>query len=57
VQAIGPVVRVTLDVKDNPGEVEAELTKEVFRGLSLQKGETVFVRPRNVRVFIEDYQI
>ena len=57
VHAVGPVVRVTLDVKDNPDEVEAELTRDTFQTLGLKKGEMVFVRPRNVRVFTDDYQI
>ncbi len=57
IQAVGPVVRVTLAVKDNPEEVEAELTRDVFQKLDLKKGEMVFVRPRNVRVFVDDYQI
>jgi sulfate/thiosulfate transport system ATP-binding protein len=57
IQAVGPVVRVTLEVKDNPKEVEAELTRDAFKTLALEKGEAVFVRPRNVRIFAEDYQI
>jgi sulfate transport system ATP-binding protein len=37
--------------------VEAELTRDSFQNLGLQQGESVFVRPRQVRVFVEDYQI
>ena len=57
VQAVGPVVRVTLTVKDNPEDIEAELTRDIFKALDLKKGEAVFVRPRNMKVFDEDYQI
>ncbi len=57
VHAIGPIVRVGLMLDGSSEEVEAELTRDVFQNLALKKGETVFVRPRNVRVFAEDYQI
>jgi sulfate/thiosulfate transport system ATP-binding protein len=57
VHAVGSVVRVTLSVDNNPEEVEAELTRDVFQNLALKKGETVSVRPRNVRVFVDDYQV
>ncbi|MDD2852143.1 MAG: sulfate/molybdate ABC transporter ATP-binding protein [Desulfuromonadaceae bacterium] len=56
-QKLGPAVRVTLTI-DGSGEfIEAELTRDVFHNLGLQPGEQVFVRPRQVRVFVEDYQI
>ena len=54
---MGPVVRVELDLCENSETVEAELTREIFRELALKVGESVFVRTRNVRVFVEDYQI
>ena len=57
VLAVGPVVRVELDLCENAEIVEAELTREVFRELELKVGESVFVRTRNVRVFVDDYQI
>jgi sulfate transport system ATP-binding protein len=57
VLAVGPVVRVELDLCENSETVEAELTREVFRELELKVGEVVFLRTRNVRVFVEDYQI
>ena len=55
--AVGPVVRVEMELCDNKENVEAELTRELFRELELKVGETVFVRTRNVRVFVDDYQI
>jgi sulfate transport system ATP-binding protein len=57
IQKLGPAVRVTLAIEGNPELVEAELTRDVFQNLGLQHGESVFVRPRQVRVFVEDYQI
>ena len=57
VQKLGPAVRVTLAIEGTDDFVEAELTRDVFQNLGLQHGEYVFVRPRQVRVFVEDYQI
>jgi sulfate transport system ATP-binding protein len=57
IQKLGPAVRVTLAIDGNVEFVEAELTRDVFQTLGLQQGESVFVRPRQVRVFVEDYQI
>jgi sulfate transport system ATP-binding protein len=57
IQKLGPSVRVTLAI-DGTGEfIEAELTRDVFHNLGLQHSEQVYVRPRQVRVFVEDYQI
>jgi sulfate transport system ATP-binding protein len=57
IQKLGPSVRVTLAIDGNGEFIEAELTRDVFQTLGLQQGESVFVRPRQVRVFVEDYQI
>ncbi|HIJ88806.1 MAG TPA: sulfate ABC transporter ATP-binding protein [Desulfuromonadales bacterium] len=57
IQKLGPTVRVTLAIAGNSKCVEAELTRDLFQNLGLQSGEAVFVRPRQVRVFVEDYQI
>ena len=57
IQKLGPSVRITLAI-DGRGEfVEAELTRDVYQNLGLQQGEMVYVRPRQVRVFVDDYQI
>lgn len=57
IQKLGPSVRVTLAI-DGSGEfIEAELTRDVYQTLGLQHGEKVYVRPRQVRVFVDDYQI
>jgi len=50
---IGPVVRLELRREDQTELIEAELTRERFRELALQTGEHVFVRPRNLRVFLQ----
>jgi sulfate transport system ATP-binding protein len=57
IQKLGPAVRVTLVIENNGEFIEAELTRDVFQNLGLQQGESVYVRPRQVRVFVEDYQI
>ncbi len=57
IQKLGPAVRVTLAIAGNGEFIEAELTRGVFQNLRLQQGEQVYVRPRQVRVFVEDYQI
>lgn len=57
IQKLGPSVRVTLALEGSGELLEAELTRDTFQGLGLQQGEPVFVRPRQIRVFVEDYQI
>jgi len=57
IRKLGPSVRVTVAIEGNDEFIEAELTRDVFQNLGLQQGEQVFVRPRQVRVFVEDYQI
>jgi len=54
--AAGPTVKVEL--LTTSGELlQAELTQERYRELGLEKGEHVYVRPRENRVFVEDYTI
>lgn len=59
--AAGGLPRLELERLDNRERVEVELTRERFRDLALQAGDRVFIRPRNMRVFVEgqprDYQI
>jgi sulfate transport system ATP-binding protein len=54
---LGPSVRISLAIAGNSEVIEAELTRDKFQYLELQKGEQVYVRPRQVRVFVDDYQI
>ncbi len=57
IHAVGPSVRLDLRRSDNGDSVTAELNKERYRELALKTGEQVFVRPRHLRVFVEDYSI
>jgi sulfate transport system ATP-binding protein len=57
VNLAGPVVRLELDRADEQGPIEAILTRERFNDLRLRAGENVFVSPRRVQVFLEDYSI
>ncbi len=53
-QVVGSVARVSLTINGNHETIEAELTRDLFLKLALVKGEIVYVRPRNVRVFADD---
>jgi sulfate/thiosulfate transport system ATP-binding protein len=55
--AVGPLVRVDLDLAGASGAIEVDLSREVADRLNLVVGEKVFARPRKVRVFAGDYQI
>jgi sulfate transport system ATP-binding protein len=56
VRKAGPVVRVELaDIEGQP--VQAELTHDRYRALAIAQGDTVFARPRDARVFVDDYSI
>jgi len=52
IHPIGPVVRLELKREDESELIEAELTRERFKELNLLNGEQVYVRPRNLRVFL-----
>ncbi|HWI41339.1 MAG TPA: TOBE-like domain-containing protein, partial [Verrucomicrobiae bacterium] len=57
IQGAGAVARLELERLDSRELVDAELTRERYRELALATGEKVFIRPRNLRVFAEDYSI
>ena len=57
VHAVGPVVRLTLARHDGGDPVEAELSRERYGKLAVKAGEDVYLVPRNVQVFVEDYAI
>jgi hypothetical protein len=45
-------------VRTDTGEpIEAELTREKYRGEKYEHGERVFIKVSNPRVFVEDYII
>ncbi len=52
IRAIGPIVRVELTRSDTGEPIEADLSKDQHRELDLKEGERVYVRPREVRLFI-----
>jgi sulfate transport system ATP-binding protein len=53
VRGVGSLVRLELDRVDSDEVIEAELTRERYEELGLRQGEKVFVRPRNLRVFLK----
>ncbi|KNF08314.1 Fe(3+) ions import ATP-binding protein FbpC [Gottschalkia purinilytica] len=58
IRSIGPIVYLELKREDTGEYLEAELTRETYLNLNLKVGEEVFVRPKDVKVFIpEDYVI
>ncbi|HEY6199188.1 MAG TPA: sulfate ABC transporter ATP-binding protein [Candidatus Binatia bacterium] len=54
VRAVGSLVRLELDRVDGDEIIEAELTRERYIELDLRAGEHVFVKPRNLRVFLKE---
>ena len=54
IHAVGPVVRLELLREDDSEVIEAELPRERFDALGLEMGEQVYLRPRNLRVFLQD---
>jgi sulfate transport system ATP-binding protein len=54
--AAGPTVKVSLELESG-GLAQAEIPLELPEGLGLGRGVEVWVRPREKRVFVEDYEI
>jgi sulfate transport system ATP-binding protein len=57
VNAASSAVKVELFAKEFGVPLNVELTQERYNKLQLKAGESVFVFPSRVRVFVEDYQI
>jgi sulfate/thiosulfate transport system ATP-binding protein len=57
VNAASAAVKVELIAKEFGFAVNVELTEERYRELQLKAGDVVYVFPRRVRVFVQDYQI
>lgn len=53
IHSLGPLVRLELQRTNHDDIVEAELTREHFKALDISIGQTVFISPKNVRVFLE----
>lgn len=54
IRSIGPLVHLELMREDTEELVEAELSKDRYKELSLKTGETVFVKPKDLKIFIPD---
>lgn len=53
IHSLGPLVRLELQRQDDTRIIEAELTRERFLQLQLSEGTQVFLRPKQVRVFLK----
>jgi sulfate transport system ATP-binding protein len=53
----GPTLNVTLRRLDHPSTLEATIPREQQRELNLQRGQRVFLKVRDARVFENDYDI
>ena len=52
-RAFGSLVRVDLDPVKGGDMIEAEIPRERFETLRLEKGARVFVKPKRIRVFLD----
>jgi sulfate transport system ATP-binding protein len=52
-RAFGSLVRVDLDPVKGGDMIEAEIPRERFDSLKLKKGARVFVKPKRIRVFLD----
>lgn len=57
VRSAGPSVRLELCVTAGEEPLEAEITQERHRELALKPGDTVYVQPREITVFVNDFNI
>ncbi|YCI78314.1 sulfate/molybdate ABC transporter ATP-binding protein [Bacillus sp. R1-10] len=53
IHTIGPIVRIEVIRQDTNEPLEIELTKEQYLNLEINKGERVFVRPKELKVFVD----
>lgn len=58
IHVVGPIVQIELKREDIDEYLEAELQKEHYKELDIKKGDIVYIRPKQLRVFIpEDFSI
>jgi sulfate transport system ATP-binding protein len=57
INAAGFQVRIEVDLTENNQRLEVLLAQDEFRALTLKEGESVFVRPKQIKVFEGDYVI
>jgi sulfate transport system ATP-binding protein len=53
VQAAGPVARIGLRAAETGSDIQVELSAARYAELQLRTGESVFVSPKRIRVFME----
>ncbi len=51
IRTLGAYVRLELERRDDQGHIEAQLSRDQFRELGLQRGDEVYVNLQNPRVF------
>jgi len=54
---VGSIVRLELKRSDDSNLVEAELSRERYRELALKQGEQVWIKPRSVRIFLDEQPV
>ncbi len=52
--AIGPLAQLDLERSDNAQIIEATISNERYVALNLKDGETLVVRPKRLRVFVDE---
>ena len=52
--AIGPLAQLDLERDDTNELIEAVIPNERFSSLGLKEGETLVVRPKRLRVFVDE---
>ena len=52
--AIGPLAQLELERADNAQLIEAVISADRYAQLALQEGETLIVRPKRLRVFVDE---
>jgi sulfate transport system ATP-binding protein len=57
INAAGPVARVHLQTLEHSLTVQVEVPPDRWANLNVKAGDTVFVAPRRVRVFVPEYSI
>jgi sulfate transport system ATP-binding protein len=53
IHPVGPVVRLELIRQDDGERIDVELARERYHEMKFEKGEEVFIRPRNLRIFLK----
>lgn len=56
INAAGPIVRVEV-ISDSGDLIQVELSQERYHWLNFKKGDYVFLRPKEVKIFTDDYSI